>query len=384
MVRLPRLRVVLVVLVIASFLGLYWVSSIPQEDSFTGVCVYSSPGFSILSNGSTSVGVSEGLDVGKVYRVYGRFYRNGERMKVSRIERASPTFPLVEVEGYYWPSRGFYILTPERVKLGYPLKSPKGSRVLLKGIFHGSRFYPVEYSVEGFSREFIDGLPLLLEGVVLQSGERTVLWNGSTEVILYLPYGIRLKPGKRVRILGIARRYSKPALLVDSEEDVVILGNAKLRGIESARIGEIGVGNCTVVSKKRSGLKLDCSDKVLKSADGRVGDEFAIKALVRKGSILCISCGVVRPREELPNSICGGNGIVRVHGTVEWVRVYKNGFGLANVSNGDCWLLLKLRKSLNVSLNANESVTAYGEFTTYRGLPALEINSGEDVCSGRC
>ena len=384
MVTLRRLRVVLLVLVMASFLGLYWVSSTPQEDSFTGVCVYSSPGFSILSDGSTSISVSEGLDVGKVYRVYGRFYRNGERMKVSRIERASPTFPLVEIEGYYWPSRGFYVLTPERVKLGYPLNVPKGSRVLLRGIFHGSRFYPVEHSVEGFSREFIDGIPILVEGVVLQSGRKTVLWNGSTEVILYLPYGVSLKPGKKVRVLGIARRYSEPALLVDSEEDVVILGDARVRGIESARIGEIGVGNCTVVSKKRSGLRVDCSDKMLKGADGRVGDELALKALVRKGSLPCLSCKVVKPREKLPNSICGGNGIVRVHGTVEWVRVYKNGFALANVSNGTCWVLLKLRKSLNVSLNANESVTAYGEFTTYRGLPALDIDSGEDVCSGRC
>ena len=384
MVTLRRLQVVLLALLMMSFAGLYMVSFDSQQDSFIGVCVYSSSSFSVLSNGSVDVGVPEKLKLGEVYRVYGRFYRNGERMKVTGIERAYPDFPLKEIEGYYWPARGCYLLTPERIKLGYCLSVPKGSRVLLRGIFHGSKFYPVDYTIEGFSSEFEDGLPVVVKGVVLYSGGRTVIWNGSTEIVLYLPYGVHMKPGEMVRVIGIARRYSKPSVLVDSEGDVVVVGEAKVRPIESAGIGEIGVGNCTVISKSRSGVRLDCSDKLLRGVDARVGDELGVEALVRKGSLLCISCTLIRPREDLPNSICGGKSIVKIHGRVEWVKVYKNGFGLANVSNGGCWVLLKLRKSLNISVTSNGSITAYGEFTTYRGLPALEIRSGEDVCSGKC
>ena len=384
MVISKRLQVVLLALVVTSISALYWAPSVSQMDSFTGVCVYSSPGFSVLSNGSVSVALSGELELGKVYTVHGRFYRDGRRIRVSKLERTSPDFPLEELRGFYWPSRGCYLLTPERIKLGYCLSAPKGSRVLLRGIFHGSRFYPVDYTIEGFPSEFEDGLPVVVEGVVLYSGDRAVIWNGSTEIVLYLPYGMRLKSGKRVRALGIARRYSKPSLLVDSEEDVVIVGKAEVRPIGSAGIGDIGVGNCTVVSKSRSGVRLDCSDKPLRGADARVGDELGVEALVRKGSLLCISCTLIRPREDLPNSICGGKGVVRIRGRVEWVKVYKNGFGLANVSSEGCWVLLKLRKSLNISVTPNESITAYGEFTTYRGLPALEIRSGEDVCSGKC
>ncbi len=384
MVRLHKFRVVLVVLVITSFLGLYCISSVSQEDSFTGLCVYSSADFSILTNGSISVAISKTLELGEVYRVYGRFYQNGERMKVSKIEKTSPDFPLDEIEGYYWPSRGCYLLTPERIRLGYCINAPKGSKVLLMGIFHGSRFYPFNYTVGDFLRDFIDGLPVIVEGVILQSGEKTIIWNGSTEIVLYLPYGLHLEPGKRIGVLGIARRYSRPSLLIDSEGDVTVMGEARVRGIGSAGIGEIGVGNCTVVSKSRSGLRLNCSNKVLKGINARVGDEIELKALVRRGSLLCVSCRTIKSREELPNSICGGKGLVKVYGMVEWVKVYKNGFGLANISKDNCWVLLKLRKSLNLSLTVNESITAYGEFTTYRGVPALEIRSGEDVCFGKC
>lgn len=384
MVITSRLRVVLLVLVVISFAVLYSISSGSQGDSFTGVCVYSSPGFSILSNGSRDVAVPRELDVGEVYRVQGRLYHNGERMQVYEIEKTSPNFPLEELEGFYWPSRGCYILTPERIRMGYCLNVSKASRVFLKGIFHGSKFYPVDFRVGGFSKEFEDGMPVVVEGVVLYSGTRTVMWNGSVEIVLYLPYGLHLEPGKRVRVIGIARRYSMPSLLVDSEEDVEITGEACVRPIESAGIGDIGVGNCTVISKSHSGLRLDCSDKPLKGVEARVGDRLGIRALVRRGSLLCISCNVIRPREELPNSICGGSGVVKVQGQVVWVKTYKNGFGLANVSSGDCWVLIKLRKSLNASLGVNDSVTAYGEFTRYRGLPALEIRSGEDVCCGEC
>ncbi|WP_367884799.1 hypothetical protein [Thermococcus sp. JCM 11816] len=65
------------------------------------------------------------------------------------------------------------------------------------------------------------------------------------------------------------------------------------------------------------------------------------------------------------------------------MKRYRNGFGLANVTDGNCWVLLKLPpKSLGISVASGENVTAYGFFTTYREKPAFEIQSGEDLCSG--
>ncbi|MEO2151218.1 MAG: hypothetical protein ABGW50_00965, partial [Thermococcus sp.] len=89
--------------------------------------------------------------------------------------------------------------------------------------------------------------------------------------------------------------------------------------------------------------------------------------------------------EELPNGICSfrEGSFARISGRVAWVRVYRSGFGLANVTNGTCWVLLKIPSRLDISLVENESVTAYGFFTTYRGKPAFEVQSGDDLCSGK-
>ncbi len=158
--------------------------------------------------------------------------------------------------------------------------------------------------------------------------------------------------------------------------------------VSEASIGDVAVGNCTVVGKGRY-LSLNCTKLRLYGFDARVGgDRIHFEAVRRRSSLYCMRCEVIRPpREKLPNGICSfANGkFGRVSGRVEWIKVYKTGFGLANVTENGCWILLKLRKSLGVSLRVNQSVTAYGFFTTYRGAPpAFEVPSGDDLCSGNC
>ncbi|RLF80394.1 hypothetical protein DRN44_07340, partial [Thermococci archaeon] len=69
----------------------------------------------------------------------------------------------------------------------------------------------------------------------------------------------------------------------------------------------------------------------------------------------------------------------KIEGDVEWVKVYSNGFGIANITNGNCWTLLKLPKSIGVTLEEGGHVVAFGFHTTYREMPAFEIASKEDV-----
>ena len=387
MVRNSRLTVVLLAGILVVVLTLSRVGNY-EEDSFVGLCVYSTGGFSVLTNGTASVGVSATLKPGEVYLVRGRLYRSrsGLRMDPSFIGTSHPTFPLNELRGAYWPSRGFYLLTPRKVRLGLPLNVSKGTYVLVRGLFYGGRFYPVTYTRTGPPTEPEDGMPWWVGGVVIYSGRRTVIWNGSEELALYLPYGTRLRVGTRVRALGIFRRYSMPTILVDSEDDVTVIGMAPREEVGRAGIGEIAVGRCTVIGRGKSYLRLNCTGLRLYGFNARDGDVVRFEALVRKSSMLCLNCTLERGREELPSGVCNFSPgkFVRITGTVSWVRVYGNGFGLANVTDGDCWVLLKLRKSLGVSLRTNETLTAYGTFTTYRGMPALEIGSGEDVCSGNC
>jgi hypothetical protein len=228
-------------------------------------------------------------------------------------------------------------------------------------------------------------MPWEVEGVVLYTGKKTVLWNGSEEIALYLPYGTELRPGQRVRVVGIARFYSTLSLFVDSGNDVEMLGTAERKPLQAAGVGDVATGDCTVIGSGHS-LKLNCTDLRLYGFSARTGDVIHVEALRRKSSLLCLNCALVIPREELPNGLCSFSPgkFSKITGNVSWVRVYRNGFGLANVTDGDCWVLVKLRKSLNITLGPNETVTAYGFFTTYRGMPAFEVESGDDLCSGNC
>ena len=387
MVNNSRVIVVLIAGILIVALALFKVGD-DKGGSFVGLCVYSTSGFSVLTNGTVSVGVSATLKPGEVYLLEGRLYRSrsGLRMDPSKVKFSEPTFPLKELRGAYWPSRGLYLLTPERIRLGLPLNVPKGAYVLIRGLFYGARFYPVTYTQTVPPEGPEDGMPWWVGGVVIYSGRRTVLWNGSEEFALYLPYGTKLEVGTRVRVLGIFRRYSMPSIVVDSGDDVSVIGMAPLVRVGEAKIGEIATGSCAVVGRGKSYLRLNCTKLKLYGFKARDGDVIRFEALVRKSSMLCLNCTVERKREELPNGICNFSPgkLAKISGTVTWVKVYGNGFGLANVTYGDCWVLLKLRKSLGVSLRTNETVTAYGTFTTYRGMPALEIESGEDVCSGNC
>ncbi|WP_258083344.1 hypothetical protein [Thermococcus thermotolerans] len=388
MVTNRELKIVLLIGSIVVLIAMATIGSAPGDfDIFIGVCVYSTDSFSVLSDGSTSVGVYASLQEGVVYRVEGRMYNtsSGLRLRHVRIERAEATFPLSAVKGAYWVSSGYYILTPERVRLAAPLPIQKGELVEAGGIWYRNRFYPIRYRVLGFSQKPRDGMPWRVEGTVIYGGTKAVLWNGSEEIVLYLPYGTKVEAGRRVRVVGIVRFYSRLSLIVDSPDDISLGGYGEKVPVSEASIGDIAVGNCTVAGAGRS-LKLDCTELKLRNFKARVGDRIHFEAVRRKSSLYCIDCHVIESREELPNGICSFSlgELARVSGRVEWVRVYKNGFGLANVTDGNCWVLIKLRKSLNVSLKVNQTVTAYGFFTTYRGMPAFEVPSGDDLCSGRC
>ena len=359
----------------------------PEKDSFTGLCVYSSGSVSILYNGTTTLALGERLKVGEVYTVEGRL-RKTERglwMDVSSLTPANATFPLEGIEGAYWYSGGPVLLTPSRVRLACPLNVSKGSLVKLEGLTYGLKFYPLRVHELGYLKEPKNGMPYPLEGVVLYGGNPVTLWNGSEEFRVYLPHGLSLKPGLRVRVLGVARLYSTITLYVDSGDDLKVIGPAEEKPLKLAKTGEIAIGECLVLKGTTRYLKLNCTRMKLYGFSARTGDTVRFRALRRKSSLLCLDCSVVKPREELPNEICSfrEGSFAKISGKVTWVKVYRNGFGLVNVTNGTCWVLLKIPSRLNISLVENESVTAYGFFTTYRGKPAFEIQSGDDVCSGK-
>ncbi|WP_297497530.1 hypothetical protein [Thermococcus sp.] len=358
----------------------------PEQDSFTGLCVLSKPGFSLLYNGTATLGIGEELHVGKVYTVHGRLRRasSGLWMDVASIQESGLAFPLETLRGAYWDSAYPLILTPTRIRLAVPLNVTRGHLISAKGIFYGNRFYPLEVEEFQYLEKPADGMPYLLHGVVTRPGNPAEVWNGSESFRVYLPHGVSLNPGRRVEILGIAKLYSKITLYVEDSNDVRVLGMAETVPISRARYGQIAEGECLVVRAGRS-LGLNCTRLRLYNFSARVGDTVHFNALRRRSSLLCLSCNVAKPREALPNSICSPaeGRFGKVEGRVAWVKVYRNGFGIANVTNGTCWILLKLSSRLGVSIEENESITAYGEFTTYRGMPAFQVPSREEVCYGR-
>ncbi len=359
----------------------------PETDSFTGLCVYSSDSFSVLYNGSVSLAVREHLEFGNVYRVEGRLRKTkgGLWIDASSIVPANATFPLERVEGAYWVSYYPQLLTPGSIRLAYPLNISEGVIVIVEGLRYGSKFYPLKVTKLGYPEEPMNGMPYRLEGVVLYGGNPATLWNGSEAFRVYLPHGLSLKPGQKVRVLGIVRLYSTITLYVDSNEEIQILGYPEKKPLNSAGVGEIATGECLVTWRTSRYLRMNCTSLKLYGFSARVGDTVKFNALRRKSSLLCLNCTILRPREELHNSICSfeEGKFARISGRVAWVRVYKNGFGIANVTNGSCSILLKLPSRLGVSIVKNENVTAYGFFTTYRGRPAFKVSSGDDICSER-
>ncbi|ASJ10320.1 hypothetical protein A3L12_02910 [Thermococcus sp. P6] len=385
-----REKVLIVLMALASISALYYMGSqtnaVPLENAgkgdlveFQGLCVYSSGDFSVLYNGSASVAVFGGMEVGKAYRILGKVEDpEKDRLKLLEINETSPEFlPLEAIEGAYWSD--CRLLTPERVYMYPCLNVSKGEYLRAMGLFYRGKLYVVNYTVIDFRNTPEDGMPLRIEGSVIYGGNPATIWNGEP-VKVYLPYGMKLKPGDYVRVLGIVRLYSTLTVYVEDRRDVEVLGKAVKRPIGEESVGEIAYGECLVSKSNKRYLKLNCTSLPLYGFFAHVGDSIKFQAIRRENSLYCLNCEVSTPRERLNNTICRPvKGPSKIEGNVEWVKVYANGFGLANVTDGSCWVLLKLRKSLGVTLREGEHVVAFGYHTTYRGMGAFEVYSREDV-----
>lgn len=392
MVKKGLLDIVLTVGVIVVLLGMSLYAPQTHQKgatlvNFTGLCIYSSPGFSVLTDGERKIAVLKTLNAGAIYRVSGTVINGtyGSRLRPVNISRAgAAALKLENIKGAFWRDEGCYLLTPSRVKLGWCLNATKGAVLEVDGIPYGSIFYPVNFSSRGYMKRPENGMPFTAEGTVIYTYPDAVIWNGTHEIRLYLPYGIRLRAGDRVRVLGIVRFYSTLTLIVGSEDDIEITGKARKAPVGKASVGDIAEGRCMVLGTGK-GLSLNCTSLKLYGFTARRGDTVKFEAIRRKSSLHCLKCMVIKSRNTLKNSICtpepGKFG--KIEGRVEWVKTYKNGFGLANITENSCWILLKLPKSLKISLRENQSITAFGTFTTYRDMPAFQVKSGEDVCTGR-
>ncbi|AHF81048.1 hypothetical protein [Thermococcus paralvinellae] len=350
---------------------------------FTGLCVYSKGDFSILTNGYETVMIYRNLTEGRVYAIKGKLTDKERRaLYPLEIENGSAEELLISnLSGVYWMDYNCYILIPQKVKLNRCLNIQKGVEVNAEGVFYGNTFYVLSFEVGNFLTEPKDGFPYRVEGIVINNGTPTVIWNGKEKIRVYLPYKFHLDLGDKVEILGIVRLYSTLTLYVNSPDDIKLIGKAKRKPLGEENVGDIAYGSCQVVKSGRS-LGLNCTGLKLYSFSARIGDIIKFEALRRESSLVCLNCLVELPREKLENSICSPEraGIIKIEGNVSWVKIYKNGFGLANITNGDCWILVKLKKSLNLEFKENQTVTAFGVYTTYRGKPALEVYSREDVC----
>ncbi|USS41281.1 hypothetical protein NF865_03555 [Thermococcus aggregans] len=400
MIKLMKLGIVLMVTSLFSILLLYLIGTestspvsleIADEGdlvNFTGLCVYSQEGFSVLYNGEDTIVVYETLDMDKTYEVMGKLLDESKHsVEVFEINETShSTLILESLQGAFWIDYSCYLLTPQKIKLSKCLNANKGEMVDVYGLFYGSEFHVVDYIPKGFLKTPMDKMPFKIKGVVIRNTTPATIWNGSKEFNVYLPYKTKLALGDKVEVLGTARLYSTLTIYVNSPEDVKVIGKAKTVPIGKERIGEIAHGVCQV-TKTGVSLSLNCTELKLYGFSANFGDIIEFHGIRRKNSLYCIKCTVKIPREKLPNSICSPlpNVPLKIQGKVEWVKQYKNGFGLANVTDKNCWILLKLPKSLGISLETNQTITAFGFYTTYREKPAFEIPSRDDIClNGSC
>ncbi|EEB74650.1 hypothetical protein [Thermococcus sp. AM4] len=392
-----RLYISLALVALLSTAGLFTLGKSTDGNAkiFVGICVRAEKSYSLLFNSTDTLLVPGRLKVGRLYLISGEIKETKAGLRVNgRYSIEEPqTRPawLEEIEGAYWTrGRKQYVLTPDWVELGRPLDVRKGNLVKALGVKYGSKFYPMEViSAEEPPRSIRDGMPALVRGTVLGtfgSDNRVVLWNGSERLYVYLPHGQSLERGLLVEILGRIRITSRVNVYVDDMSDVRKLGHPKALPVGETSIGEIGEGRCLVLRVMKSGLQLNCTALKLRGFEARAGDTVEVRALNTGSSLVCLDCRLSLPRERLPNGVCNfREGMFsRVSGRVEWVKRYNNGFTLANVTSGKCWVLLKLPKSLGVEVEEGTRVTAYGTFTDYRGKPALQVSSGDDVCSGNC
>ncbi|WP_461865420.1 hypothetical protein [Thermococcus sp.] len=399
MVKSRRLDIVILIGVLVVLLAMrfyspavYQKSSTNKQElklvNFTGLCIYSSPGFSVLTNGEKKIAILGTLKTGTIYKVSGIMLNStyGNRLKPVNISRTNlSALKLKNVTGVFWRDEGCYLLTPSRIKLAWCPNATKGTLLKVEGINYGHLFYPMNFSSKGYPKNPENGMPFLAEGIVIYTSPNAVIWNGTEEIRLYLPYHTHLKLGERVRVLGIVKFYSMLTIVVESPEDIKIIGEARKISIDEASIGDIAEGTCMVLDSGRA-ISLNCTTLKLYGFSAKRGDIVKFEAIRRKSSLYCLKCIVIASRNTLSNDICtpklGKFG--KIEGKVKWVRVYKNGFGLANITRNSCWVLLKLPKSMKISLRENQTITAFGTFTTYRGMPAFQVKSREDICSKRC
>ncbi len=355
--------------------------------NFTGLCIYSSPDFSVLTDGERKIAILKTLNTGTIYKVSGIMFNSTySKLKPVKISRVSAnTLKLKSIRGALWKDKECYLLTPSRIKLGWCINATKGTVLDVEGISYGSLFYPLHFSSRGYVEKPEEDMPFPVEGIVIYNSPNTVIWNGSEEIRLYLPYHIHLKLGNRVKVLGIAKFYSMLTIVVEAPEDIKIIGEAQKVPVDNATIGNIAEGTCMVLNRGR-GLSLNCTTLKLYGFSAKIGDLVKFEAIRRRNSLYCLKCMVVASRNTLSNDICTPNPgkFGKIEGRVKWIKLYKNGFRLANITENSCWILLKLPKSLKISLKENQSITAFGTFTTYRDMPAFHVKSREDICSEKC
>ncbi|MBC7095412.1 hypothetical protein [Thermococcus sp.] len=398
MSRKIKSQIVIALMAMASISGLYYLgnlqvqSAIPLEMAekgdlirFTGLCVASKENFAVLYNGNETIVLFETLEQGKVYNVTGKL-TDPDKGYVEAFEinqTSAKNLPLETLTGAYWVDGYCQLLTPQRITLNTCLNASKGEKVQIQGLYYNKKFYVVNYARLGFEKSPEDGMPFLVTGSVLYGGNPATIWNGEEEIKVYLPYKQTLNVGDYVEVVGIARLYSTLTIYVDDKSDVRILGMARKSPIGEEKIGEIAYGSCAVKKSTKTYIGLNCTSLPLYGFSAKIGDTIHFEAIRRKNSLYCLECKVSRPREALENSICNPSPQPsKIEGRVEWVKFYSNGFGIANITNGKCWVLLKLPKSLGISLEEGDHVVTFGFHTTYREKPAFEVASKEDVIIG--
>jgi len=396
MSRKIKSQVVIALMAMASISGLYYLGNLqaqsvmPLEEAekgdlieFTGICVNSKENFAVLYNGSETIVVFETLESGRVYKIRGKLTDPDKNyVEAFEINQTSPkALPVETVTGAYWVDDYCQLLTPQRISLNTCLNASKGERVIIEGLYYNKRFYVVNYTRLGFENSPEDNMPFVIAGSVIYGGNPATIWDGDEEVKVYLPYKQSLKVGDYVEVLGTAKLYSTLTIYVNDKSDIRVLGRARKSPIGEEKIGEIAYGACAVKKSTKTYISLDCTSIPLYGFSARVGDAVQFEAIRRRNSLYCLECKVSRPREALENSICNPipDQPSKIEGRVAWVKVYSNGFGIANITNGNCWTLLKLPKSIGVTLEEGGHVVAFGFHTTYREMPAFEIASKEDV-----
>ncbi|MFA4641198.1 DNA-binding protein [Pyrococcus kukulkanii] len=341
---------------------------------FTGVCVYSSDGFSILTDGKFSVPVFSDLKLRKVYKVIGVYRRNG--IKPRKIEDGK--IELEEYEGAYWVDYYPSLLTPKKIKLKFGLSGvEEGELVRVRGIFFGSKLVPVEYYVVGNLTSPKDGYPFKFRGVVLYGGNPGIIFWKNRSVKVYLKDNQTLIPGRVVEVFGITRITGK---IIVYTSRLRYLGSANVS--EKPNVGEIAEGECRIIQKLENRVKLECLDLPLSNVTGRVGDKIKFRALKRFSDYLCLNC-TLYPRENLGNMICNPEAgkAGKVSGVVENVKEVR-GRIIAQVRNGNCRILLKIKPDIRIEIG--DKVEAFGVFSTYYKKPILIVEGEEDICLNSC